>query len=162
MKEPGPTVNQGREPADRRPDVAADLVEYFVVVFPDPAALGSVIPPITEMARAAQIRLLDVAVLVRDVDGTLDIREVDDVEHVEALGSLDGDLGLLSENDLVLAGQAVHPGEAALVLVVEDRWAEQLSVAVRRAGGQIAAGERMPWARVDAALAEGIEDDPGG
>jgi hypothetical protein len=96
------------------------------------------------------------------VDGALELLEFDDVDALAGLGGLDGELGLLSENDLRMAAGAVRPGEVAVVLVAEDRWAEQLSLAVRRAGGQIAAGERMSAVRVEAALADRAEDEPGG
>jgi hypothetical protein len=56
----------------------------------------------------------------------------------------------------------VRVGEVALVVVVEDRWAEQLSAAARRAGGQIAAGERISSLRIEAAAADVPDDDPGG
>jgi hypothetical protein len=41
-----------------------------------------------------------------------------------------------------------------VVLVIEDRWAEGLSEAIRGAGGEISAGERIPRARVEAAMAQ--------
>jgi hypothetical protein len=142
--------------------VAADLVEYLVIAFPDRAALGSVVPALTDIVRSEQVRVLDIAVLARVADGTLEMLELDEVDALAALGGLDGDLGLLSENDLRMAAGAVRPGEVAVVLVAEDRWAEQLSLAARRAGGQIAAGERVPAVRVEAALADRADDDPGG
>jgi hypothetical protein len=142
--------------------VAADLVEYLVIAFPDRAALGSVVPALTDIVRSEQVRVLDIAVLARAVDGALELLEFDDVDALAGLGGLDGELGLLSENDLRMAAGAVRPGEVAVVLVAEDRWAEQLSLAVRRAGGQIAAGERMSAVRVEAALADRADDEPGG
>ena len=42
---------------------------------------------------------------------------------------------------------------AAIVLVVEDRWAGPLSAAARDSGGEVLAGERIPRLRVEAALA---------
>jgi hypothetical protein len=45
--------------------------------------------------------------------------------------------------------------------VAEDRWAEQLSVAAREAGGHIVAGERIPSRRVEAALADRLDTEGG-
>jgi hypothetical protein len=42
-------------------------------------------------------------------------------------------------------------------VLTEDRWATSLSMAARRAGGRIVAGDRIPPARVEAAL---IDDGP--
>jgi hypothetical protein len=148
--------------ADRPVEVRADLVEYLVVAFPDRAALGSLVPALTEIVRSDQVRVLDIAVVARAEDGVLDVLEVADVEDLGTLPVGEGGLGLLSENDLHLAAQAVRPGEVAIVLVAEDRWAERLSVAAERAGGQIAAGERISPLSVEAALAAQPDHDPGG
>ena len=155
------TLSPGHEPPERPREVRADLVEYLVIAFPDRAALGSVVPALTDIVRSEHIRVLDIAVLARAADGALEMLEVGDVDALAGLGALDVDLGLLSENDLRLAAGAVRPGEFAVVLVAEDRWAEQLSRAVRGAGGEIAAGERMAAVRVEAALADRQDDDRG-
>jgi Family of unknown function (DUF6325) len=150
------------EPADRIAHVTTDLVEYLVVVFPDRAALGSVVPAVREMVATERIRVLDIVVVARATDGALDVLELDDVEALAPLAALDGDLGLLSENDLRLAARAVRAGEAGLVLVAEDRWAERLSAAARGVGGRVVAGERIPSPRIEAALADPPAPDHGG
>jgi hypothetical protein len=154
-------LSDAPEPGQRPPERATDLVEYLVVTLPDRGALGSVVPALTDLVRAEQIRVLDVVVLARGRDGALDVLEVGDLDDLAPLRDLADDFGLLSENDLRLASRAVRAGEVALVVVAEDRWAEQLSLAARRAGGQIAAGERISSLRVEAAAAM-EPDDPGG
>jgi hypothetical protein len=157
-------VSDAPEPPGRSPELATDLVEYFVVVLPDRGSLAGVVPAVTEMVTSQRIRVLDLVVLARGTDGALDVVEVGDAEDLAALHELEGDTGLLSENDLRLASSAVRPGEVGLVLVAEDRWAEQLSTAARGVGGRIVAGERIPSARVEAAVTDVPEDperDPG-
>ncbi len=154
-------MSDAPEPTEQPPALATDLVEYLVVALPHLASLGSLVPALTDLVRAEQIRVLDVVVLARGRDGALDVLEVADLDHLAPLLDLADDLGLLSENDLRLASRAVRLGEVALVVVVEDRWAEQLSAAARRAGGQIAAGERISSLRIEAA-ADVPDDDPGG
>jgi len=156
-------VNPIPEPAADRPlEVRPELVEYLVITFPDRGALGSVVPALTEIVRAEQVRVLDIAVVVRAADGALDVLELADVEDLRELQAIGGQLVLLSENDLLMAARAVRPDEAAIVLVAEDRWAQPLSAAVQRAGGQIAAGERISPLRVEVALADQLDDDHSG
>jgi Family of unknown function (DUF6325) len=143
------------------PELATDLVEYFVVVLPDRASLGGVVPALTELVLSQRIRILDIVVLERRPDGGLDILEVDEVADLGALRALEGDIGLLSENDLRFTARVVRPGEVGLIVVAEDRWATQLSTAARRVGGRIVAGERIPAPRVEAAVDE-VPDDDGG
>ena len=64
------------------------------------------------------------------------------------------------EHDLELVSLSLEPGTAALVLVTEDRWAGPLSEAAGRVGGRIVAGERIPPARLRAAL-HADQDEPG-
>jgi Family of unknown function (DUF6325) len=158
-------VSDAAQPSDPPPALATDLVEYFVVVLPDRAALEGVVPAVTDMVRSQRIRVLDLVLLARGPDGALEVAEVGEAEDLAALRELEGDTGLLSENDLRLASSAVRAGEVGLVLVAEDRWAERLSTAARGVGGRIVGGERIPAPRVEAAVSDVPDDserDPGG
>ena len=69
---------------------------------------------------------------------------------------------MLSDHDIDLASLALRPRSAAIVLVTEDRWAEPLSAAARRAGGQIVGGDRIPATVVESVLIERIEEESSG
>ena len=141
----------------------ADLVEYLVVVVPDESALAALVPALAEMVRAASIRILDLAAVVRDGDGAISVREPEAVESLAGLRDVDGEVGgLLSERDVELAGLALEPGTAGLVVLTEDRWAAPLSEAARGVGGRIVAGERIPRGRIVAPLAERARPAPEG
>jgi hypothetical protein len=144
-------------------DVTPDLVEYMVVVTPDAESLGALVPALAELVSDARIRILDLAVVVRDEGGTVVVHEVETIGSLAGLREVDGEVGgLLSAQDVEVAGLALGPGTAGLVIVTEDRWAEPLSLAARRAGGRIVGGERIPPRRVTDALAERIDDQPEG
>jgi hypothetical protein len=141
-------------------DVVADLVEYLIVVMPDVDSLASLVPAFAEMARSGQVRILDLVALVKHGDGAIEVLEFEAVRSLAALADVEGQVGrLLSENDLAMASVALRPGMAGIVCVTEDRWAEPLSLAARRAGGQIVAGERVPPSRVEAVLADSADED---
>jgi len=144
-------------------DVTPDLVEYMVVVTPDAESLGALVPALAELVTDARIRILDLAVVVRDADGAVVVHEVETVDSLAGLRDVEGEVGgLLSEQDVEVAGLALRPGTAGLVVVTEDRWAEPLSVAARSAGGRIVGGERIPPRRVADALAERIDEQTEG
>jgi hypothetical protein len=148
-------VADERKPADAVPEVATDLVEYLVIAVPDRDSLASLVPALTDLVETARIRVLDMVVVVRDEDGTLEVSEVDRVDSVAALAGLEGDIGgILSEHDIALASLALGPNTAGIVVVSEDRWAKPLSAAARHAGGNIVGGDRIPATRVEAALVE--------
>jgi Family of unknown function (DUF6325) len=156
-------VTDAREPADRSHEVTSDLVEYVIVAVPDQDSLATVVPALAELVRTAKIRILDLVVLARDREGAVTVLEFEDVESMEGLRHVEGEVGgMLSEHDIALASIALRPGTAGIVLVTEDRWAEPLSAAARRAGGQIIAGDRIPPPRVEGALANRSEDEQEG
>jgi hypothetical protein len=135
--------------------VATDLVEYLIVAVPDIASLELLAPALAELVERAAIRLLDVVVVLKSLDGSVDALEVNAVESMAAVRDLLGDRGeMLSGHDVELAAIALRPGTVGLVMVTEDRWAQPLSDAARRAGGEILAGERIPASRVTSALSD--------
>lgn len=143
-----------RHPADD--DIRPDLVEFVIVVVPDMAALADVVPALAQLVRTGIASLLDLVVLGKDPDGTVQVLELDMVESLTGLRAVEGQIRpMLSDHDIELAALAIEPGTAGLVLVTEGRWALPLSLAVERAGGQIVAGERIPAARVQRRLGEG-------
>ena len=122
---------------------------------PDLGALASLVPALVELVRTARIRILDLVALEKDADGAVAVLELDAVDSMSALQDVDGDVGgMLSQHDIELASLALRPRTAGIVLVTEDRWAEPLSVAAQRAGGQILGGERIPAFRVESVLTD--------
>jgi hypothetical protein len=147
------------EPAN---DVVTDLVEYLIIAAPDVASLTTVADALSALVRAGTIQLLDLVVVAKAADDTVEILELDSVDSLAPVREVEGEFGgFLSEHDLELASFAIPAGSVGIVLVTEDRWAEPLSVAARHAGGLIIAGERIPASRIEAALAERREDPAG-
>ena len=85
-----------------------------------------------------------------DVVG-LELTELDP-EVQEALDSLGIEVqGLLSEEDMQDAAEAMEPNSSAAVLVWENVWARKVTQAMRNAGGELVAFERVPHEVVQAA-----------
>jgi Family of unknown function (DUF6325) len=155
-------MTESRHPEYIEHRVRTDLVEYLIVGVPDIGALRSVAEALADLVAAGTVRLLDLVVLVRDADGIAVGHEVESVASMAALhGMRPAGGGLLSDKDIEVASLALKPSTAGVVVVTEDRWAEPLSVAARRAGGRIVAGDRIPPRRVEAVLSD-IDDDEAG
>jgi hypothetical protein len=148
----------------RAHDVASDLVEYLLLMVPDAASLAAVAPALVELAEGGTVRLLDLVVIRKEVDGALEFLELEDVEALAGLRPVaDGIGGLLTERDIELISLALEPATIGLVLLTEDRWALPLAAAARGVGGRIIAGERIPASRIDAVVVSGTPDvSPGG
>lgn len=119
------------------------------------SSLSAVAAELAEVVQAGMVRILDLVVIERGLDGGVQVRELEGIESMAVLRNVEGEVGrLLSEKDIEMASLVVQAGTTGVVLVAESRWAKQLSLAAGQAGGQIVAGERIPAARVEAILAE--------
>jgi Family of unknown function (DUF6325) len=133
--------------------VDTDLVEYLIIAVPDLGSVAALASPLVGLVTGGTLRVLDLVVIETADDGSITVIEPEAVEGVAALVDTVGIVeGMLSEHDLMLASMAIRPGTAALILVVEDQWAEPLAEAARRAGGGVIAGERIPRQQVETAL----------
>ena len=146
MEESGDDDPVGARTA-RGPASDLDLVEYVIISVPQLSSAVAVADALGTLVESAQIRVLDLVGVVRGFDGRSTVIEAD---LLPALAGLDGEVGgLLSEDDVMLAGSGLLPGTSALVVVVEDRWASLLAHAARESGGRIVGGERIPRHRLE-------------
>jgi hypothetical protein len=117
---------------------------------------GEVQPLLLDLVDRGIIRILDIAFLTKDEDGSVSALEVGDLKQVAAaFAEFEGaSSGLLGYEDLEEAAAALDPGTSAAVLVWENRWAAPVAAALRRSGGQLVASGRIPVQAVLAALDE--------
>ena len=140
--------------------LSPDLVEYLIIAVPDRDAVVGVASAVSKLAASSMIGVLDAVVVVRGCDDAIAVHELEDTQGMIALDATRRERdSWLSEHDVELAALALPPGSTGLVLVVEDRWAEPMSVAARAAGGQIIGGERIPARRIESLLRETRERD---
>jgi len=123
-------------------------VQVLVVGFEEYSRSGEIMAELTKLANAGVVRLLDVLLVARNEDGRL--------ETLPAPPGSDPDLGRLAtaflseaEDDDHRIGQggtdpavwsledAVPPGGAAAVALIEHMWAQPFVQAVRRSGGRM-------------------------
>ena len=127
----------------------ADLVEYVVIAFPDLSAIGGIAAALEDLVSSRRIRILDLVVVTTDEDRRPRVVQPGTAAELAAVEDVEGEVGgLLGEDDIALASEALPPWSTALVLVIEDRWAEQLAVAVRSSRGRIVGGERISRRRL--------------
>jgi uncharacterized protein DUF6325 len=130
-------------------------VDYIVVEFPGSKFNGEIAPALVSLVERGIIRVLDVLILQKDDNGTLEASELSDLDESEA-GSLRGfetELAmLLSEDDVIAVAEAIEPGTTAAVLVWENTWAVPFATAVRHSGGQLVASGRIPIQAIAAAI----------
>jgi Family of unknown function (DUF6325) len=137
-------------------------VDWIVVEFPGARFDGTMMPILVELEERGIIRVLDLVVLKKDEDGSLEMFEVSDLNADEVGGLRDDERQLamlLSEDDVLNVAAAVEPGSAAALLVWENTWAAPFASAVRKAGGQLVASGRIPVQALLAAIEAGTAEE---
>jgi uncharacterized membrane protein len=129
-------------------------VDYAIIAFPGNRFRGEIAPAIGELVDDGTIRIIDIAFVGKDADGNavaMELTELDpDVqEGLEKLGIEVG--GLFNEDDLMDAADGLEPNSSAALLVWENVWARKVAQAMRDAGGELLAFERLPHEVVQAA-----------
>jgi Family of unknown function (DUF6325) len=122
-------------------------VDFLVVEFPAGASnfTGEMAAELASLHEAGTIRILDLLVLQKNADGSVDAFEVDDLDMASELVALEGEVAeILAADDVVHLAESMEPGSVAGVVVWENSWAAPFASAARRAGGQLIASGRIP------------------
>lgn len=130
-------------------------VDYLVVEFPPGVShfTGEMAAELAKLIDAGTIRVLDLVVVVKNEDGSIDGLEIEDVEQADELRVAETELSeILAAEDVVDLAAAMEPGTTAGVLVWENTWAAPFASAARRSGGQLVANGRIPIQAILASL----------
>ena len=101
-------------------------VDYLVIEFPagEQNFTGEAAEELAKLAESGIIRILDVLILVKNEDGSVDAMELDETPAVDAIRALEADIAeILAAEDVELLAEAMEPGSVAGVLVWENVWA---------------------------------------
>ena len=137
-------------------DASLGPIQYIVVGFPGNKFKGEIIPALGDLVKAGLIRVMDLAFVQKDADGSMLIVELEELADDEAapFGAFEKEIGdLLNDDDLLAAAEALEPGSSAAVLVWENLWASKFADALRGADGVLMAWDHIPYEAVQAVMA---------
>ncbi|WP_256795265.1 DUF6325 family protein [Terrabacter sp. Ter38] len=130
-------------------------VDYVVVEFPAGASnfTGEMAKELIALVDAGTIRVIDILILTKDADGSVEANELADVGDLGELQKLETELAeLLAADDVENLAAAMDPGSTAGVLIWENLWAAPFASAARRSGGQLIADGRIPIQAIIASI----------
>ena len=97
--------------------------------------------------------MIDVLILTKDADATVEAAELSDIAELGDLQAIEAELAeLLAADDVDHLAAAMEPGSAAGVLIWENLWAAPFASAARRSGGQLIANGRIPIQAIIASI----------
>jgi len=133
---------------------ARGSVELAAIAFPGSKFKGEIIPALAELVDSGVVAILDLLIISKSEEGDVVSLEIGEMEDGGMFDELDGDvMGLLSAEDIETAGQLLEPGNTAALIVWENTWARKLIGAIRDAGGELLAHDRLDAETVNAVMA---------
>jgi Family of unknown function (DUF6325) len=130
-------------------------VDYVIVEFPAGTQnfTGEGAEELVRLHDAGIIRIMDILILAKDADGSVEAMELSDLPDLGDLERIEAQLAqTLAEDDVEHLAAAMDPGSVAGVLIYENVWAAPFASAMRRAGGQLIANGRIPIQAIAAAV----------
>ena len=144
------------DPAEQNTDLdTLGPVDYVIVEFPAGASnfTGEMAKELLALVDAGTIRVIDVLILTKNEDGSVDAMELSDIEELGLLQAVEAQLAsLLAADDVEHLAAAMDPGSTAGVLIWENLWAAPFASAARRSGGQLIATGRIPIQAIIASI----------
>lgn len=131
-------------------------IDWLLIEFDQPLT-GKAAPPLLDLVERGLVRILDVMIIRKLSDGSVQAIEISDLPGDEAVhvSVFDGlATGLLGDEDLAVAGEALEVDTRAVMLVFENTWAAPFAIALREAGGHIVDTGRIPVQSIIGALDE--------
>ena len=130
-------------------------VSYLVVEYPGNKMTGEGFATLLDLVDRGVIRILDLMFVTRRPDGSMQVLELQDIDHD---GQFDlavfagASSGLLDQSDLTEAASVIEPGSSAGILIFENRWATPFVQALRRGQAELVSAGYIPLDDLVAAL----------
>lgn len=125
-------------------------VDFVLLEFPDDHLTREAAAALSDLVDQGVIRLYDLTVVHKRGDDSVEVLQIDDVEGFSYFAGARS--GLLDDEDISMAANAVEPGRVAALIVYENAWAIPFVEAARRSGGELIASQRIPAPDVMAGL----------
>lgn len=128
-------------------------IDFLLLEFSGDHDLGPIAAALVELIERGTVSLYDLVAIEKHDDGSYTIIELeglgDDVYFLSGARS-----GLLGDDDLREASDALLPGTTAMLVMYENLWAIPFVAAALEAGGTLVASQRIPAEDVIAVLDE--------
>jgi hypothetical protein len=135
-------------------------IDYVLIEFSGEPAESGAADALLDLVDRGIVRVYDLLVIRKADDGTFSGVNIEDLstEGVGGFTAFGGARsGLLDDDDLTMAADAMKPGTTAALILYENTWAIPFVAAARAAGGQMIASQRIPAQDVMDAL-DALED----
>src|SRR5215472_7592597 len=132
-------------------------LEFVVIGCKGHQFTKEIVPELNSIQEKGLIRVVDLFFVRKDVNGTVTVLEVNDLndEELAAFDPIKEDLmGLLTPEDIVYLTEAIPADTSAVIVLLEHAWLVKLTEGLDRAGAVLLAGGMVPQAAMEQLEAE--------
>jgi uncharacterized membrane protein len=127
-------------------------LEFVVIGCKGHQFTSEIVPELNSIQEKGLIRVVDLFFVRKDVNGTVTVLEVNDLndEELAAFDPIKEDLmGFLTPEDIVLLTDAIPPDTSAVIVLLEHAWIVKLTEGLNRAGAVLLAGGMVPQSSME-------------
>jgi uncharacterized membrane protein len=132
-------------------------IDFLILEFDSENATGEAAAAMLDLVERGIVRIWDVLIVQKEADGTFSGVDLVDLsaDGIGGFAAFSGARsGLLGDEDIAEAANAMEPGKMAALIVYENAWAVPFVAAAHRMGAQVIASARIPADEILAALDE--------
>jgi hypothetical protein len=133
----------------KKPSKIMGPVDYLVVKFPGNKFSGEILPELAKLEKSGIIRVIDMALVIKDTKGQVFITEAKDVKGKEgdafsAFAKIVGEVEWFSLDDIDAIAAGLPKNCSAAVLLFENTWAIHFKEALLNSGAELVDQGRIP------------------
>ncbi|MCU0309873.1 MAG: DUF6325 family protein [Acidimicrobiales bacterium] len=118
-------------------------IDFVLLEFDGSGPLDETAGALMDLVDRGTVAVYDLVAVRKEADGTFSGIALDEIGS--SFAAFEGARsGLLGDDDLAEAADALEPGTVAVLIVYENTWARPFVGAALRAGGQMVATARIP------------------
>ena len=132
-------------------------LEFVVIGCKGNQFTSEIVPELNSIQEKGLIRVVDLFFVRKDVNGTVTVLEVNDLndDELAAFDPIKEDLmGLLTPEDIMLLTETIPADTSAVIVLLEHAWLVKLTEGLNRAGAVLLAGGMVPQASMEQLEAE--------
>ena len=132
-------------------------LEFVVIGCKGNQFTSEIVPELNSIQEKGLIRVVDLFFVRKDVNGTVTVLEVNDLndEELAAFDPIKDDLmGFLTPEDIVLLTETIPADTSAVIVLLEHAWIVKLTDGLNRAGAVLLAGGMVPQVSMEQLEAE--------
>ena len=124
-------------------------VDYLVVKFPGNKFSGEILPELDRLEKSGIIRVIDMALVLKDTKGQVFVTEAKDVKGKEgdafsAFAKIVGEAEWFSLDDIDAIAAGLPKNSSAAILLFENTWAIHFKEALLNSGAELVDQGRIP------------------